>query len=132
MALDGVDIKKMLIGKSVDKSQRINKKIAKLFYKGKISDGSHTFDELYFHRAILFATICNQNKDIAWKSPLHDDGTMFDGYFIAGIDTPEGSYTYHYEDAMWKYFDVKEVDRAPKWDGHEPKDVIRLLSLLSH
>ena len=26
---------------------------------GKISDGYHTFEELYYHRMILFAVICN-------------------------------------------------------------------------
>ena len=31
---------------------------------GKLSDGYHTFDELYHHRAILFATICNTHKNI--------------------------------------------------------------------
>ena len=127
--MDGVDYKKMLIGKSLDKTVRINKKIDKLFYKGKISDGSHTFEDLYLHRAILFATICNQNKELAWKSFLHDDGTMFDGYFIVGIKTPEGDYTYHYEGDMWEYFDVEKIERAPKWDGHKPEDVTRLLSL---
>ena len=30
---------------------------------GDISDGSHSFKELYKHRCILFAVICNQNKD---------------------------------------------------------------------
>lgn len=35
---------------------------------GEISDEYHTFNELYFHRMILFSVICNQNKDKAWKS----------------------------------------------------------------
>ena len=42
-----------------------------------LSDGDHTFEELYFHRMILFSIICNMNTDISWKSQLHDDGTMF-------------------------------------------------------
>lgn len=33
---------------------------------GDFSDGYHTFNELYHQRAVLFATIVNQNKDIAW------------------------------------------------------------------
>ena len=98
--------------------------------KGLISDGYHTFDELYYHRMILFAVICNQNKEVAWKSMLHDDGTMFDNYFIVGVKTEEGQYTYHYHIDEWEYFDVEEVDRAPKWDGHQPKDITRLLSLI--
>ena len=96
---------------------------------GNISDGYHTFDELYYHRMILFATICNQNKEKSWKSKKHDDGTMYDGYFIVGIDTPQGQYTYHCKLSYWDKFDVKKLDFAKKYDGHMPNDVDRLLSL---
>lgn len=97
---------------------------------GEISDGYHTFNELYFHRMILFSVICNQNKDKAWKSRKHADGTMYDDYFVVGITTPEGDYTYHYHKDYWDYFDVKVLEHAPKWDGHKPEDVTRLLSLV--
>lgn len=127
---DGVDIKKWLIGRDVNKSMKINKKIYKLGYKGKISDGSHTFEELYYHRMVLFATICNQNKDKAWKSKKHDDDTMFENYFIVGIETREGTYTYHYELKYWGMFEVRELINAPEWDGHTPDDVNRLISLI--
>ena len=103
--------------------------IGMLDYKGHISDGYHTFDELYCHRVILFSVICNQNKDKAWKSKKHDDGTMFDNYFIVGITTEEGNYTYHYHMENWDYFIIDELDYAPKWDGHKPKDITRLLTL---
>jgi hypothetical protein len=98
-------------------------------HKGQIDDGYHTFDELYNHRMILFSVICNQNKDRAWKSRLHDDGTMYDNYFIVGVTTDEGEYTYHYHIDNWKYFNVKEVEFAPEWDGHKPEDITRLLTL---
>ncbi len=109
------------------------------FYKSKdliqtkdISDGYHTFGELYYHRAVLFSIICNTYKDKAWKSKLHSDGTMFDGdMFIVGVETPEGHYTYHYHiNPYWDMFDVKELDFAPEWDGHKPEDITRLFSLL--
>ena len=97
---------------------------------GETSDGCHTFNELYFQRMKLFAVICNQNKKFAWKSKLHDDGTMFDNYFICGITTPEGDYTYHYHMEFWEHYkDIKEIPNAPKWDGHTEKDVDRLVSL---
>lgn len=97
---------------------------------GEISDGYHTFNELYYHRAVLFSVICNQNKDIAWKSKLHSDGTMYDGMFIVGITTPQGQYSYHYDINLWSLFDVKELDKAPEYDGHLPKDIDRLKSIL--
>lgn len=102
----------------------------KEYSKGAISDGYHTFDELYWHRMVLFAVICNTHTQIAWKSWKHHDGTMYDDYFIVGVNTPKGQYSYHYHKDNWDYFNVKELDFAPEWDGHQPKDIERLLSLL--
>ena len=101
---------------------------------GNISDGYHTFNQLYHQRAILFATIVNQNKDISWKSYKHSDGKYcFDSngeWFIVGIDTPEGSYTYHYEKKYWDIFHCIELECGKEWDGHTEEDVTRLLSLV--
>lgn len=101
---------------------------------GEISDGYHTFNELYHQRAVLFATIVNLNKDKAWKSFKHFDGKYcFDSngdWFIVGIDTPEGSYTYHYSKEYWDMFNCKELECGKEWDGHTEKDVTRLLSLV--
>ena len=98
-----------------------------------VSDGFHTFRQLYYQRMMLFATIVKQNKDKAWKSLRHEDGELCfgGGWFIVGIDTPEGSYTYHYEDNYFSLFDCKELERGKHWDGHTEKDVTRLLSLPS-
>lgn len=100
---------------------------------GEVSDGYHTFNELYHHRAILFANICNSHPDLAWKSMQHDDPEfpMYDGMFIVGIETPEGQATYHYDiDPYWDIFHVKEIERAPKYDGHTPSDAIHRIGLL--
>ena len=96
-----------------------------------LSDGFHTFRQLYYQRMMLFATIVKQNKDKAWKSLRHEDGELCfgGGWFIVGIDTPEGSYTYHYEDNYFSLFDCVELERSKHWDGHTEKDVTRLLSL---
>ena len=98
-----------------------------------LSDGFHTFRQLYYQRMMLFATIVKQNRDKAWKSLRHEDGELCfgGGWFIVGIDTPEGSYTYHYEDNYYSLFDCEELRCAKHWDGHTEKDVARLLSLPS-
>lgn len=98
---------------------------------GEVSDGNHTFNELYHHRAVLFSFICNQNPDIAWKSKRHSDGSMHDDMFVVGIATAEGQATYHYYiDKYWDIFKIKELDKAPEWDGHTPEDAIsRILNL---
>lgn len=95
-----------------------------------ISDGYHTFEELYYHRMILSLRILQDHKDVSWKSKQHHDGTMFDGDFICGIETPEGQYTYHYDLKYWDLFkDIRTLEKAPEYDGHKPKDIKRLLSL---
>lgn len=110
--------------------EKLQEEILKTENKGMLSDGYHSFDELYKHRAILFAVICNQNKNKAFKSLKHADGTMFEGFFIVGIETPNGQFTYHYKiDEFWDIFDVPEIPFAPEWDGHTPDDITRLLSL---
>ena len=92
---------------------------------GEFSDGYHTFNELYHHRAVLFSVICNMMPEKAWKSKLHDTGDMYDGMFIVGIETEQGQATYHYDiEPYWDMFKVKELEKAPKWDGHTPSDAI--------
>ena len=88
------------------------------------SDGYHTFDELYYHRGILFSSLCNLMRDKAWKSKAHHDGTMYPGMFIAGITTEYGETTYHFEDYMWDIVNARVLDRAPEFDGHTPNDVL--------
>lgn len=120
--------------KFVERIKNINERIQELKKDGGdtdcISDGWHSFGELYFHRMVLFDVILEEHKDRAWKSWLHHDGTMFDGDFIVGVETPMGQYTYHYNAEWWDVFNVRELDKAPEYDGHQPEDVIRLLSLV--
>jgi hypothetical protein len=100
---------------------------------GELSDGYHTFNQLYHQRAVLFACIVRQNKNKAWKSFKHSDGKYcFDSngeWFIVGVDTPQGSYTYHYAKEYWDMFDCQELECGKEWDGHTEEDVTRLLSL---
>lgn len=98
---------------------------------GEISDGYHTFNSLYDQRLYLFAALVNTFRDISWKSHKHADGEdcFGGGWFVVGINTPKGPYTYHYENKYWDLFKCKELDRAPEWDGHTDKDIERVLSL---
>jgi hypothetical protein len=91
---------------------------------GKVSDGYHTFDELYRHRMLLTAALFN-----AWaakgaarlnvhKSRLHSNGSGIAGYFVVMAQLPTGQISYHYPDADWDLFRIPERDRATDWDGH--------------
>lgn len=113
------------------KRQEVICEIAGVDDIGELSDGFHTFNSLYEQRMILFAALVRAYKDKAWKSYKHEDGEYCfgGGWFIVGIDTPEGSYTYHYENKYWYVFDCVTLPRAKHWDGHTDKDVARLMSL---
>ena len=98
---------------------------------GDTSDGYHTFNELYHHRAVLFSVIVANYPDRAWKSKKHHDGTMYDGMFIVGIDTPDGQATYHYDiEPYWDMFQCRVLDNAPEWDGHTPAQAIERIGKL--
>lgn len=98
---------------------------------GDFSDGSHTFNQLYYQRMMLFAALVKLHSARAWKSYRHEDGELCfgGGWFIVGIDTPEGSYTYHYQNKDFDLFKCQELPTAKHWDGHTEEDVVRLLSL---
>ena len=98
---------------------------------GETSDGYHTFNELYHHRAVLFSVIVKAFPERAWKARQHHDGTMYSGMFIVGIDTPEGQASYHYDiDPYWDMFECRELERAPEWDGHTPAQAIERIRKL--
>lgn len=102
-----------------------------LLVTGDTSDGYHTFNELYHHRAVLFSVIVMAFPDQAWKSKKHSDGSMYDGMFIVGINTPYGQATYHYDvDPYWDMFKCKELECAPEWDGHTAADAIERIGKL--
>jgi hypothetical protein len=91
-----------------------------------ISDGYHTFEELYRHRNLLFLAMVAQNRDKAWLSRVHEDGTQFPGYFVMGIQLPTGTVTYHLPEELWELAARLKPEirlRAPVWDGHTSEDV---------
>ena len=108
----------------------------------EVSDGYHTFDELYEHRIVLFIALCKilyadpqyqtgQKADI-WRSKLHSDGTSFDEWFIMGIGRNKGEQiTYHLPISKWDETEFAETrEKAPEFDGHTSDDVLERLKNL--
>lgn len=101
----------------------------------KMSDGYHTFEELYNHRVALFIELCKAYPDKSWYSYYHSDGTEAFGYpwVIMGINTKPGSQiTYHLDKSKYGYFDnverqIKRVEFAPTFDHHSSHDVLQRL-----
>lgn len=104
----------------------------------QVSDGYHTFDELYEHRDALFIALCRAllsdgTRPIdVWRSKLHNDGTSYEGYFIMGIGEEAGyQITYHLPLSKWKETEfAAELTHAPLWDGHTSADVSERLRVL--
>lgn len=93
---------------------------------GEVSDGFHTFNELYRHRNTLFLALMKTMPHLSWISLKHDDGSGYDDWFIAGMHLPTGDVTYHIFIGFWTAAvatGAKVLDRAPKWDGHTSADV---------
>jgi hypothetical protein len=97
---------------------------------GEVSDGYHTFNELYAHRFALFLALCRA-LDMGWKSRQHANSTMYPGWFIAGMTLPMvGEISYHLPLEEWdKTPYLLALDKAPSWDGHTSDDVIERLRM---
>lgn len=101
-----------------------------------ISDGYHTFGELYEHRITLWIALCKVFHDtesaFVWRSKKHSDGSEWDGWFILGAGKDKGmQVTYHLPISKWEQTRFAEtLDQAPEWDGHTSEDVLKRLQAL--
>lgn len=119
------------------KEQAINTLISENTDTNLISDGYHTFADLYEFRkvynAVLFNEWYNSEKYSVHKSIRHYDGELCfgGGWFIVVAMLPTGQITNHYEMKDWNLFKIPETEKAVyEFDGHTPDDVIsRLLAL---
>jgi hypothetical protein len=144
-------------GKYVVDTDSINTQIQKLKNEGgsskDISDGYHTFEELYEHRYVLFVSLCNlltkyrhdtfppvsidfggnyyiESANVI-KAKKHNDGTMFDDSFLVLIDSKVGQISYHLPLKYWNMVEAEEYDVSPlEWDGHTSNDVLYRLQML--
>lgn len=98
---------------------------------GEVSDGYHTFNELYEHRCTLFVALMMLRPDASWYSRKHADGSEWEGWFIAGMTLPDRrTVTYHLparDMDLLTGLGIEELERAPEWDGHTSADVVKRL-----
>lgn len=105
----------------------------------KISDGYHTFGELYEHRIVLFIALCLQvywsykrtpnEENPIWKTVYHSDGSVWEGWFLLGMFKEKGKQiTYHLPIKYWDQVTFAEqLIKAPDFDGHTSEDVLKRL-----
>lgn len=113
-----------------------------------ISDGYHTFGELYDFRKVYNAVLFNEwaynsfevgtgnwkPKFDVHKSWKHHDGELCfgGGWFIVVAVLPTGQISNHYEAKDWDLFKVPETETAKyPFDGHTSADVLERLKSLS-
>lgn len=92
---------------------------------GEVSDGYHTFNELYYYRMLYNAAFFNSlPKDWVHKSKRHHAGEecFGGGWFIVMANLPTGQISNHYELKDWDLFKVPEKEFADEWDGHTPQE----------
>ena len=115
---------------------------------GEVSDGYHSFNDLYKHRHALFISLlCNMadNNKAAWFSKLHHDNTFYPGWIIAGcyVKVPikdalgtiesyvDQQIRYHLPESYIPHLKAcgcVELNNAVEWDGSNSNDTIdRLL-----
>lgn len=104
----------------------------------QVSDGYHTFDELYEHRFNLWIALCrshaefhHRSNNLVWRSKLNSNGTSYPGWFLLGMGYKAGEQiTYHLPLSRWDECDfAKELD-IPEFDGHTAADVFERLKRL--
>lgn len=103
-----------------------------------VSDGFHSFEELYEHRCRLWIALCRVHARTTsptaecWRSRAHSDGGSIAGWFLLGLRKAKGKQmTYHLPDRLWDACSFAEtLPAAPEFDGHTSDDVLERLVLL--
>lgn len=102
---------------------------------GQISDGYHTFNELYQFRLLYNAAFFNLlalQKDVdVYKARKHYDGNFpFNNpnYFIVVAELPTGQISNHYPMKGWTLFKIKEKEYSNPYDNHTTNDVINRIT----
>lgn len=101
---------------------------------GQVSDGHHTFKELYEYRLLYNAALFNEwaahGLYDVHKSTLHHDGTVPFGdpkWFIVVAELPNGQISNHYRMDDWDLFDIPGRVLPNVYDGHTPAVVAQRL-----
>lgn len=97
---------------------------------GEVSDGYHTFNELYYYRMLYNAAFFNLlPKEWVHKSKRHYTGEecFGGGWFVVMANLPTGQISNHYELKDWDLFQVHEKEFADEWDRHTPQEAAERL-----
>ena len=90
---------------------------------GDMSDGYHTFDELYEHRCLLFINLCVNHHpyETYWKAD------HYEGWDCLYLELGVGQISYHVPNKYRYMYESLNRDDEHEYDGHTSKDVIQRL-----
>ena len=115
----------------VDRIKDILNNLQDIADSGELSDGYHSFNELYEFRKLYNAAFFNNlpSSIKVHKSKKHSDGEFCfgGGWFIVMAELPTGQISNHYELKDWDLFKCQEQEIADVWDEHTPEDVNKRL-----
>jgi hypothetical protein len=124
---------------AINTAVQLFKDIGDGFDTDKISDGYHTFGELYEFRKqynrLLFNSWAKDGLYNVHKSKKHHDGEecfgVPDKWFIVVAVLPTGQISNHYKMSEWDSFKMPDHPTALfPFDGHTPQDVLERLAAL--
>lgn len=97
---------------------------------GDISDGYHTFDELYEHRNLLFI---NLFKRVGGNQSCYWVAEHYPGWDLLVIDSKEGQMSYHVPIQLRPCYEKRDRLELSQhgYDGHTPADVVERLRAMA-
>lgn len=123
----------LIIQETMHKEQIINNMIQReKVDTNAISDGYHTFGELYEHRIALFIALCRMMQDHTltrvWRCKTDEE------WFLLCINSEPGKQiSYHLPMSKWEetnFAYTHEKVSKPEWDKHTSTDVLNRLQTL--
>ncbi|MGI9278725.1 MAG: hypothetical protein ACR2PX_03735 [Endozoicomonas sp.] len=104
----------------------------------QVSDGYHTFEELYEHRCLLWINLLNlihqseHSTETVYKTRKDDRDNEMEGWFIAALEIPgDMQLTYHLPEELWPLLNIPEMEKNLYYDGHTSKDVADRLTMMA-
>jgi hypothetical protein len=116
--------------------KHVNQLLQKISFREEVSDGYHTFKELYEFREqynrLFLETCAKAGLYDVHKSKRHGDGEKCFGgtYFIVMAELPTGQISNHYPLELWDSFNIPEKKFANEYDGHDARDVLNRMKKL--
>lgn len=108
--------------------EEINKAISELEDRGDISDGYHTFEELYQHRHLLYLSLCIKYREYCYYTFTNADGSSWEDWFLLVLNHPKiKQISYHLPIELVDFCTIVNIEfrnKCDDYDGYTSNDVL--------